>query len=500
MLSNRFLAPLRAPLSTVALAALACACVASAQQQALLNQTYSSQAEQLIAAATADHVGYADLTYLCDHIGKRITGGKPLDRAVEWSADLMRKEGLSNVTVQPVMVPHWVRGHESAAITAPISKPLHMLGLGLSVPTPVGGLDAPVVVVSDFDQLDRLGRAGVAGKIVVFNAPFVSYGKTVAYRVAGPSRAAALGAVAALVRSITPLAMQTPHTGVTVYDPAQPKIPAAAISLEDADLLARLAKEPGAVKVHLDMEAHMEPDAPSANVFADLVGSEKPNEIVVLGGHLDSWDVGQGAQDDGSGIMATFAAVHVIHQLGLKPKRTIRIVFWVSEENGGVGGEVYSAKLGDKVRDQVAAIEMDGGAEAPVGYGYGAAARKKASQATAQTASDAARSDALSPAEEHSLELLRQIGVLLKPVGADTIRPGGGGSDIEPLMMAGVPGLGELTTAAHYFDWHHTEADTLDKVDPVEFNKNVASLAVMTYILADMPERLAGHKGPGTEE
>ncbi len=501
MLSTKlFPSPSFALAGALAFAVCAAPQSGSAQQAAPLNQTYASQAEQLIAAATADQIGYNDLTYLCDHIGKRITGGQSLDRAVAWSADLMRKEGLQNVTVQPVMVPHWVRGHESAAITAPVSKPLHMLGLGLSVPTPVGGLDAPVVVVSDFDELDRLGKAGVAGKIVVFNAPYVSYGKTVAYRVAGPSRAAALGAVAVLVRSITPLAMQTPHTGVTMYDAAQPKIPAAAVSLEDAEMLARLAKEPAGARVHLDMEAHMEADAPSANVYGDLVGSEKPDEMVVLGGHIDSWDVGQGAQDDGSGIMATFAAVHVIHQLGLKPKRTIRIVFWVSEENGGAGGEVYRAKLGDKVSDQVAAIEMDGGAEAPVGYGYGAAPPRKASQMTAQSASTAQAAPELTAAELHSLDLLRQIAMLLKPVGADMIRPGGGGSDIEPLMMAGVPGLGELTTMAHYFDWHHTEADTLDKVNPVDFNKNVASLAVMTYILADMPERLAGHKGPGTEE
>jgi hypothetical protein len=475
--------------------AVASACgSASAQSAPSLDQVYQPEAQKLIAAALDDNDGYANLAYLCDHIGKRISGSEPLGRAVAWSTDLMRREGLENVHTEPVMVPHWVRGHESGAITAPVTKPLHMLGLGMSVPTPVGGLDAEVVVVKDFDELKQLGSAGVAGKIVVYNAPYEGYGKTVMYRTAGPSRAAALGAVAVLVRSITPLAVQLPHTGTLEYDEHQKKIPAAAISLEDAMLLARLTAQGAPVRVHLDMEAHMEADVESANVMGEIVGSEKPNEVVVLGGHIDSWDVGQGAQDDGSGIMATLEAVNLIHKLGLKPKRTIRIVFWVNEENGERGGVAYRKALGDKVGTQVAAIEMDGGAETPVGYGYGSAGMGRA------TPNGPAPTPELSPAEQHSLALLRQIAVLLKPVGADTVQPGGGGSDIEPLMQAGVPGLGEMTTAAHYFDWHHTEADTLDKVDPVEFRKNIASLAVMTYILADMPETLAGHKSTGPEE
>ena len=477
-----------------------------AQTQTSLADTYKPQAEKLISAALADTDGYANLTFLCDHIGKRISGSEPLDRAVVWSADLMRKEGLANVTTQKVTVPHWVRGKESGSIIAPVSKSLHMLGLGMSVATPPGGITAEVVVVSNFDELKKLGPDGVKGKIVVYNAPYEGYGKTVMYRVAGPSQAAALGAVAVLVRSITPLAVQLPHTGTLVYDEKQPKIPAAAISLEDSMMLARLAGEAGGsgapVKVHLEMEAHMEADAPSANVMGEIVGSEKPEEIVVLGGHIDSWDVGQGAQDDGSGIMATLEAVNLIKKSGFTPKRTIRIVFWVNEENGDAGGIAYRKALGDKVLNQVAAIEMDGGAETPVGYGYGSGGRRRTmpgAQRTSPQIPGQPASPELSPEEQHSLELLRDIGTLLKPVGADTIRAGGGGSDIEPLMNAGVPGLGEMTTDAHYFDWHHTEADTLDKVDPQEFRKNIASLAVMTYVLADMPEKLAGHKSSGAE-
>ncbi len=459
-----------------------------------LSETYKPAADKLISASLADTEGYANLTYLCDHIGKRISGSEPLLRAIAWSADLMKKEGLENVTVQKVMVPKWVRWKESGAIVAPVTKPLHMLGLGMSVGTAPGGITAEVVVVSNFDELRALPAGAVKGKIVVYNAPYEGYGKTVMYRVAGASEAAKLGAVGMLVRSITPLAMQTPHTGTLVYDEKVAKIPAAAISLEDAMMLARLSTEGVPVKVHLEMEAHMEPDQEAANVFGEIVGSEKPEEIVALGGHIDSWDVGQGAQDDGSGIMATLEAVNLIKKSGLRPKRTIRIVFWVNEENGDRGGEAYAKALAGKTGTHVAAIEMDGGAEKPVGFGYGSPGRRRATPNAPQTGPE------LSEAEMHSLELLKDIGTLLKPVEADTIRPGGGGSDIEPLMMAGVPGLGELTTAAHYFDWHHTEADTLDKVDPVEFRKNIASLAVMTYVLADMPEKLAGHKGPGTED
>ncbi|SNS23053.1 Peptidase family M28 [Granulicella rosea] len=485
---HRFRAALLSASALLSTAALA--------QQPSLAVTYKSAADKLIADSLADTEGYANLAYLCDHIGKRITGGEPLGRAVAWSADLMRRDGLANVTVQPVMVPHWVRGHESASIVEPVAKPMHMLGLGMSVATPVGGITAPVVVVKDFDELKKLGRAGVAGKIVLYNVAYKGYGQTVMYRVAGPSQAAALGAVATLVRSITPLAVQLPHTGVTSYDEKQPKIPAAAISLEDALMLERLAAEGKPPVVHLDMEAHMEAEVESANVFGEIVGSEHPEQVVTLGGHIDSWDVGQGAQDDGSGIMATLEAVNVIKRSGLKPKRTIRIVFWVSEENGGVGGQVYLKKLTGKLEDHVAVIEMDGGAEQPVGYGYGASF--PGLRAVAGGAALAA-SGGLSAGEQRSLALLQQIGTLLKPVGADTMRAGGGGSDIEPMMGAGVPGLGEMTTGAHYFDWHHTEADTLDKVDPQDFRKNIASLSVMTYILADMPERLAGHKGAGEE-
>jgi len=304
-----------------------------------------------------------------------------------------------------------------------------------------------------------------------------------------------------LVRSATGLAMQTPHTGTLRYDEKQPKIPAAAISVEDALLIERLAKE-GPVTVHLDMEAHMEADVKAGNVIGEIVGSEHPEQVVVLGGHIDSWDVGQGAQDDGGGIMSTFAAVSLIHKLGLKPKRTIRVVFWANEENGGAGGRAYREWIGDKIGDQVAAIESDGGVEKPLGMGYGGffggprrpqppAAGQAAAPAPARPAFDV---KSLPPEDQKSYEILQDIVSLTSSIGTDTVSPGGGGSDIGPITADGVAALAPRTVGDHYFDWHHTEADTLDKVDIDSFRKNAAMMSVVAYILADMDGRLAGHK------
>jgi len=472
---------------------------------------YKAEADKIIAAAMVDNDGYTALTYLTDHVGKRLSGTPQLNTAVEWGAELMKKAGLQNVQIQPVMVPHWVRGNESATITykgeaGTIVKPLHMLGLGMSVGTPKGGITAPAVFVHDFAELDKLSDADVKGKIVVFNPGWHGYGVGSMYRTGGPSRAAARGAAAVLVRSATGLALQTPHTGTLRYDEKQPKIPSAAISVEDALLIERLAKE-GPVTVHLEMEAHMEPDVKAGNVIGEIVGSEHPEQVVVLGGHIDSWDVGQGAQDDGSGIMATFEAVSLIHKLGLKPKRTIRIVFWVNEENGGAGGRAYRQWIGDKIGDQVAAIEMDGGAEQPLGIGYGGfgGPRRPAPSAPGAAATAPPRPagfdlKSLTPEEQQSFSYLQDIVSLLGSIGTDTVSPGGGGSDIAPITADGVPALAPRTVGDHYFDWHHTEADTLDKVDPESFKKNTAMLSVVAYVLADMDGRLAGRKSAPPRE
>ncbi len=464
---------------------------------------YKTDADRILQAAMADNDGYAALAYLTDHIGKRVSGSPQLNTAVEWGAELMRKAGLQNVTVQPVMVPHWVRGNESATIqykgeAGPITKPLHMLGLGMSVGTPKDGITAPVVFVHDFAELDKLADAEVKGKIVVFNPGWHGYGVGSMYRVGGPSRAAARGAAAVLVRSATGLALQTPHTGTLQYDEKQPQVPSAAISVEDALLIERLAKE-GPVTVHLQMDAHMEADVKAGNVIGEIVGSEHPEQVVVLGGHIDSWDVGQGAQDDGSGIMATFEAVSLIHKLGLKPKRTIRIVFWVNEENGGAGGRAYREWVGNKIGDQVAAIEMDGGAEKPVGMGYGGFGGPRRPGSGVAAAARGLDESSLSAEEKQSFADMKDIASLLGSIGADTVSAGGGGSDIEPIVAAGVPSLSPRTVGDHYFDWHHTEADTLDKVDPDSFRKNTAMLSVVAYVLADMDGRLAGRKSASGE-
>jgi Zn-dependent M28 family amino/carboxypeptidase len=341
----------------------------------------------------------------------------------------------------------------------------------MSVGTPPGGITADVVAVSSFEELAALGAERVRGKIVLYNEAYRGYGETVPYRTAGPSRAAALGAVAALVRSVTPLALQIPHTGTLRYDEAQPRIPAAAVSPEDAMMITRLCAAGTRVRVRLEMAARMEPDADSGDVIGEIPGRERPEEIVVIGGHIDSWDVGQGAQDDGAAIVASLQALVLVRKLGLQPRRTLRVAFWVNEENGSRGGQAYRAWVGDQIANHAAAIEMDGGAETPRGFGAGV--------------------------DLKSLETLKQIGRLLEPIGAGEIAFGGGGEDIAPLLRDGVPGLAERSSGAHYFDWHHSEADTLDKVDPADFRKSLAAMAVMSYVLADMPGRLvaAGARG-----
>ena len=430
-----------------------------------LTDQYRATANRLIGAALADTEGYERLAYLCYRIGNRLSGSPGLERAIAWSAEQMKAAGLENVRVIPVKVPHWVRGAESARMVEPEDKALHMLGLGMSVATPPGGITAEVVVANTFEELGNLGADKVRGKIVLFNEVYQGYGASSSYRFSGPSQAAALGAVAALVRSVTPLAMQVPHTGTLRYDPAQPKIPAAAVSPEDAMMIARLSAGGTPVKVHLEMAARQEPDADSGDVIGEIPGREHPEEVVVIGGHIDSWDVGQGAQDDGAAIIASLQALALMKKLDLQPRRTIRVAFWVNEENGSRGGDAYRAWVGDQLRNHVAAIEMDGGAETPRGFGVSVLAPSNAA-------------------------LLGQIGRLLDPIGAGAIDAQGGGEDIRPLMAEGVPGLAEHASGINYFNWHHTEADTLDKVDPEDFRKCVAAMAVMGYVLADMPERL----------
>jgi hypothetical protein len=437
-----------------------------AQEGQSLTERYRETAGKLIDAALVDNGGMDKLSYLCDRIGNRLSGSPALEKAIAWAAAQMKQDGLVNVVTPAVKVPHWVRGSESAALVEPVNKPLTILGLGGSIATPKKGITAEVVPVSTFEELDKKGKA-VEGKIVLFNVPYEGYGRTVTYRTSGASRAARLGAVAMLVRSITPVSLQSPHTGALEYAPGIPKIPAAAVTIEDAMLMQRLVDAGNTVVVHLEMEARTLPDADSANVIGEIPGREKPEEIVVIGGHIDSWDVGAGAQDDGSGIITALEAAYLIHKLGLQPRRTLRVVFWTNEENGGMGGEAYRDWVGDQVKNHVAAIEMDGGVEKPAGFGI------------------SGRSDM-----QGMLARMREIGRLLERIDAGSIQSGGGGADIMPLMRDGVPGLAVRTVGTHYFDWHHTRSDTTDKVKLEDLRANIAAMAVMAYVLADMPDGL----------
>ncbi len=307
------------------------------------------------------------------------------------------------------------------------------------------------------------------GRIVLFDAPFVSYDQTVEYRTQGSSRAARLGAVAVLVRSITPRSLRDPHTGALAYTANTPKIPAAAVSVEDAIWIHRLLQSGQNVRVRLDMQARFEPNADSADVMGEIVGREKPDDVVVLGGHIDSWDVGQGAFDDGSGIVAALEAAALMKKLGFQPRRTIRVVFWTSEENSGNGGVAYREWLGNKVKNHYAAIEMDGGPEKPTGF-------------------DFTSPSSMPPSLSNDMRTrVNAIATLLRRIGADKIQDGDSEADVEPLVQAGVPALGLRTVMTHYFDYHHSQADTFDKVDPDDFRRCVATLAVMGYVLADMP-------------
>lgn len=428
-------------------------------------EEYRERAARVIGAALTDDTAYRRLAWLTDRIGNRLSGSDSLQRAVEWAAAEMRRDGLEGVHTEKVMVPHWVRGEESLELVSPVSRELSVLGLGNSVGTPPGGLTAEAVVVHGFDELEALGEQ-VRGKIVVYNVPFTNYGATVQYRGSGPSRAAKYGAVAAIVRSVTPVSLQTPHTGSLRYDETQPKIPAAAVTIEGADMLERMQGRGEHPRLRLTMGAHFLPDAESANVVAEIRGREKPEEVVVIGGHIDSWDVGQGAQDDGGGIIASWEAVRLLKRLGLRPRRTVRVVLFTNEENGARGGAAYADAHKAELPNHVLTIESDSGVFRPTGFGL------------SEKATPQARADFV------------EIAKLLSGLRADRINPDGEGTDIAPMMREGVTGASLDVDGTHYFDIHHTQADTFDKVNPQELAACVAALAVMAYVVAEMPERL----------
>ena len=425
-------------------------------------EAYREPARRLIAEATSSSFAWDRLAELGDTFGHRLSGSENLDAAIKWAASEMRRDGL-DVRLDPVKVPHWVRGAESLEIVAPGRHPLVMLGLGNSVGTPPGGIEGELLIVRSFRDLESAGDR-VTGRIVLFDVPFTTYGETVVYRSDGPSRAAAKGAVAMLIRAVGPAGLRTPHTGALRYADGQPQIPAAAVSAEDADRLRRMQKRGTNVRLRLRMEAKFLPDADSFNVIGELRGRELPDEVVVVSGHFDSWDVGTGSTDDGGGCVVSWEAVRLMKKLGLRPRRTVRVVLFTNEENGLRGGSDYRDRYKAQLANHVLMFESDSGVFKPSGFGF--------------SGTDSAR------------RTIQEIATLLEGIGASTISSDGGGADIGPsVQAANVPAM-SLDVDGNYFLLHHTPADTIDKIDPKDMATASAAIAVMAYVVADMPERL----------
>jgi carboxypeptidase Q len=429
------------------------------------------------AAALSDDYAYRQLAHLTENIGPRPSGSLQAKAAVDYVAAQMRELGL-DVHLEEVRVPHWVRGAETAELTeyagqaAGTTQRIVLTALGGSTSTPANGIMADVVVVNTFDELNALGRNQVAGKIVLFNElfdkqkaaagmAFMAYGEAVRYRAAGAKAAADLGAVAALVRSVGGADFRLPHTGFSL--PAG--IPAGAVTAEDADLIAHLFTQ-GKVRMHLTLTPQKLPDATSYNVIADLKGSEHPEQFVVVSGHLDSWDLGTGAIDDAAGVVVAMEAAEILQKIHLRPRRTLRVIAWMDEENGGAGSQAYTKDHSTEFPHHVAAIESDSGAAHPLGFDI-----------------------RMTP---HAAELLRPVLAVLQSFGGNVAMPTSyaPGADIAAMSEAGVPALGILQDGRTYFNYHHSAADTLDKIVPGELRENAAAMAVMGYALASMKDPL----------
>jgi carboxypeptidase Q len=428
-------------------------------------------------AALADDYAYRQVAHLTENIGPRPSGSPQAQAAVDYVADQLRQLGL-DVHLEPVKVPHWVRGAEAAELVeypgqaASSVQKIVLTALGGSTSTATEGITADVVVVGNFDELKALGREKVAGKIVLFNEAFdkqkaaagmafIAYGEAVRYRAAGPKIAAELGAAAALVRSVGNADYRLPHTGFSI--PAG--IPSGAATAEDADLIAHLAAQ-GKVRMHLTLTPQKLPDANSYNVIADVKGSDHPEQVVVVSGHLDSWDLGTGATDDAAGVAVAMEAAEIMQKLHLHPKRTLRVIAWMDEENGGAGSQAYTKDYTKDFPKHAAVIESDSGAAHPLGFDI------KMTMAAA--------------------ELLRPVLNVLQSFGANALQPSSypPGADIAAMSETGVPALGVMQDSRTYFNYHHTAADTLDKIDPRELRENGAAMAVMGYALATMKDPL----------
>ncbi|HVW76920.1 MAG TPA: M20/M25/M40 family metallo-hydrolase [Alloacidobacterium sp.] len=429
--------------------------------------------EKLRDAAMQDQYALKELRHLTDNIGPRLSGSPQAQKAVDYVADEMRALG-ADVQLEKTSVTHWVRGAETAELviwpgmTDGTTQKIVLTALGGSAATDANGLSADVVVVNSFDELKKLPEGSVKGKILLFNEKFDkrlaaqgdglnAYGQGVLYRGAGPSVAASLGAVAVLVRSVGGADYRLPHTGATVYADGMQKIPAAAVTAEDADLLANLTQQ-GPVRMHLTLTPKTLPNAPSYNVIADWKGSEHPEQVVIVSGHLDSWDLGTGAIDDGAGIVVSMQAIHLLQSLGIHPKRTVRFIAWMDEEQGGEGAETYAKDHAADLKNHIGAIESDLGAGHPIGI--------------------------IAAGKPELAEWLKPVAHALSPIGATVITPSeDAGEDV--AFLKGVPQFAPNQDSRFYFNYHHTAADTFDKVNPQELNENAAVMAVLAYALAD---------------
>lgn len=434
--------------------------------------------QKLRDAAIADPYALNQLRHLTDNIGPRISGSPQAQQAVEYVAAEMKALG-ADVTLEKTQVPHWVRGLETGslvswpAMTPGTTQKIVLTALGGSVATPADGLTADVIVVNNWQDLKALNPATVKGKILLFNKKFdkqlaaqqggiYAYGDAVQYRAAAPIAGASVGAAAVLVRSVGGADYRIPHTGMTMYVPGIEKIPAAAITAEDADLLANLTSQ-GPVKMRLTLTPQTLPDAASYNVIADWKGTEHPEQVVVVSGHLDSWDLGTGAIDDGAGIVVSMQAIHLLQKLDIHPRRTVRFIAWMSEEEGSQGAATYIQDHAADVANHIGALESDLGAGHPDGVMWAGKPELGA--------------------------WLQPVAQALEPIGANTFRSSPEtGEDINVLTEKGVPSFAPSQDGRYYFNYHHTPADTFDKVDPRELSENAAVMTVLAYALADSNE------------
>ncbi|XP_025905826.1 carboxypeptidase Q isoform X1 [Nothoprocta perdicaria] len=376
---------------------------------------YSNIAKDIIDLAVygkAQNRSYERLALFADTIGPRLSGSKNLDAAIKYMFRALQEDGLENVHLEPVKVPHWERGEEFAMMLEPRNHSIAILGLGNSIATPPEGITAEVLVVASFDELRRRAREA-KGRIVVYNEPFLTYGQSVQYRSRGAVEAARAGALASLVRSVASLSISSPHTGWQNYQPDVPQIPTACISVEDAEMMSRMSLRGTKIVVYLKLGAKTYPDAPSFNTVAEIVGSKFPEQIVLVSGHLDSWDVGQGAMDDGGGAFISWEALSLVKDLGLRPKRTLRLVLWTGEEQGGVGAEQYYQLHKENISNFDIVMESDEGTFKPMGLAF--------------TGTDEAR------------DIVREIMTLLLPINITDIYDPADGTDIDYWMRAGVP-------------------------------------------------------------